>query len=87
MPFMGQKIIPWIVVLLGTAIPKPAWACAVCGLPAGDHAAHAFDTSILFMMAVPYTVCALAAVVGWCAYRNARRRARTQVRDGVGVRL
>jgi heme/copper-type cytochrome/quinol oxidase subunit 2 len=70
-----------------TITPKLVWACAVCGLPAGDHAAHAFDTSILFMMAVPYTVCAVAAVVGWCAYRNGRRRVRERMQKGAAARL
>lgn len=54
--------------------PELVRACAVCGLPPGDHEAHAFNTSVLFLMAVPYSICLIGAVVGYVAYRNACKR-------------
>lgn len=53
-----------------------AQACAVCGLPPGDPQAHAFHVSVLFLMAAPYSICLIGAVVGYLAYRNARKRRR-----------
>ncbi len=57
------------------AVARDAHACAMCGLPAGDVATHAYNTSVLFMMAVPYSIVAIGAVVGFFAYRNGRHRA------------
>ncbi len=62
-------------VALVAAAARDAHACAMCGLPAGDVATHAYNTSVLFMMAVPYSIVAIGAVVGFFAYRNGRRRA------------
>jgi hypothetical protein len=53
---------------------RDAHACAMCGLPPGDIATHAYNTSVLFMLSVPYAIVLVAAVVGFVAYRNACRR-------------
>jgi hypothetical protein len=61
-------------VALIPAVAGDAHACAMCGLPAGDIATHAYNTSVLFLLTVPYAIVASAVVVGYVAYRKARRR-------------
>lgn len=72
--FIGRKLMAMPAAVLVFAIPKMALACAMCGLPLGDHSTHAYNTSVLFMMAVPYSICAIGAVVAFFAYRNANKR-------------
>ncbi|HVA82260.1 MAG TPA: hypothetical protein VNF29_15135 [Candidatus Binataceae bacterium] len=49
-------------------------ACAMCGLSPGDHAIHAFNTSVLFMLAGPYlTMGAIGAII-YGAYRRSVRK-------------
>lgn len=55
-----------------TALPRIASACAVCGLGPNDVGGHAFNSSVLFMMAVPYTT---VLVVGGAIYLTWRRAA------------
>jgi hypothetical protein len=66
--------LPACAGLLITAIARNAYACAMCGLPPGDSATHAFAVSVLFMLAAPYTVLMVGAVVAFFAYRNGCRR-------------
>jgi hypothetical protein len=58
--------------ILGAA-PQIANACAMCGLSPGDHAGHAYNTSVLFMLASPYVSFAAIGGIGYLAYRRARR--------------
>ncbi len=74
-----KRIFPtkWIAApaaALLAASARDAHACAMCGLPAGDVATHAYNTSVLFLLSVPYAIVAAATVVGFVAYRNANRR-------------
>jgi hypothetical protein len=58
------------------AVPRIADACAMCGLPPGDTAGHAYNASVLFMLAGPYfTVLAIGAVV-FAMWKRAHRRPR-----------
>jgi len=70
----GYRIAGAIAAVVLAMAPRIAHACAMCGLPAGDHEAHAFNTSVLFMMLVPYSI--VAATVGgfYLAYRSGKRR-------------
>ena len=72
----------WLAALAAAVIAataRSAHACAMCGLPMGDVKTHAYNSSVLFMMAVPYSICAIGAVVAFFAYRNAcRRRAESE---------
>ena len=53
--------------------PKAAFACAMCGLSPGDHAGHAYNTSVLFMLVGPYfTVAAIGGII-FAAWRRANR--------------
>jgi hypothetical protein len=54
--------------------PRVASACAVCGLGPNDVGGHAFNTSVLFMMAVPYSTFALIAGAVFLTWRRAQRR-------------
>ena len=54
--------------------PRVANACAVCGLGPNDVGGHAFNSSVLFMMAVPYSTFAFIAGVVYLAWRRAHRR-------------
>lgn len=65
-------------------LPSLAYACAMCGLPAGDHQAHAFNTSVLFMMLVPYSIVLIIGAVLFFSYRSARRRLKRQATAKAG---
>ena len=62
-----------LAAVLGTAAPRIAHACAMCGLAPGDHAGHAYNTSVLFMLVSPYvSFFAIGGIVVY-AVRRARR--------------
>ena len=63
-----------IAVVLMAIAARNAYACATCGL-AGDPG---YTASVIFMMAVPYSLCLIGAVVAFFAYRNACRRRETE---------
>ena len=54
--------------------PQAANACAVCGLGPNDVGGHAFNSSVLFMMAVPYTTVALIGGAVYLTWRRGQRR-------------
>jgi hypothetical protein len=54
--------------------PRVANACAVCGLGPNDVGGHAFNKSVLFMMAVPYTTFAVIGGAVYLTWRRAHRR-------------
>ncbi len=54
--------------------PRVAGACAVCGLGPNDIGGHAFNNSVLFMMAVPYTTVAVVGGAVYLTWRRAHRR-------------
>ena len=56
------------------AAPKVASACAMCGLSPGDHAEHAFNTSVLFMLAGPYLTIGAVGGILYVAWRRAQHR-------------
>ena len=61
------------------AAPQFANACAMCGLSPGDSAGHAYNTSVLFMLAGPYiTVLAIGGIV-FAVWRRAQRKERATV--------
>ena len=56
------------------AAPQFANACAMCGLSPGDSAGHAYNTSVLFMLAGPYiTVLAIGGGIGLFVWKRAQR--------------
>ena len=60
------------------AAPQAAMACAMCGLPPGDHSSHAYNSSVLFMMIAPYAIVGGTALGLYVAYRHARARHRAE---------
>ncbi|MHB8382281.1 MAG: hypothetical protein ACYDC3_08060 [Candidatus Binataceae bacterium] len=54
-------------------------ACAMCGLSPGDHAIHAFNTSVLFMLAGPYVTMGAISAILYGAYRRSVRKQAAQV--------
>ena len=65
-----------------------AHACAVCiNGAAGDRLTDAFNWSVLFLMAMPYTI--LFSVIGFFfySYRRAEKRARGETEKGTFLRL
>jgi len=54
--------------------PRVASACAVCGLGPNDIGGHAFNNSVLFMMAIPYSTVALVGGAVYFTWRRAQRR-------------
>jgi hypothetical protein len=79
--FIGQmnvfrNCLPAIASVMAT--PALTHACAVCLTGAGeDPVTDAFNWSVLFLMATPYTV--VGAIVGWLIY--AKRRSAADVRS------
>ena len=72
-------------LVVGRALPAGAQACAMCGSAlADDPLGRAFSWSILFMMAVPYTVVGAAGAWLYYMYRRAPGRHRGDVIDLVG---
>lgn len=63
-----------ITAVMIAAAARSAYACAMCGLPLGDVKTHAYNSSVIFMMAVPYSIFLIGLVVAFFAYRNACRR-------------
>jgi hypothetical protein len=55
------------------AAPQIANACAMCGLSPNDPAGHAFNSSVLFMLASPYVSFAAIGGITYLVYRRARR--------------
>jgi hypothetical protein len=63
-----------IVAMIVAASPRIANACAMCGLSPGDHAGHAFNTSVLFMLASPYVSFAAIGGITYLVYRRSIRK-------------
>jgi hypothetical protein len=57
------------------AAPNIANACAMCGLPPNDPAGHAYNSSVLFMLASPYVSFAAIGGITYLVYRRSRREA------------
>lgn len=71
---MNRRVMFMILVLL--AVPAPLLACAVCltGGP-NDPVQDAFNWSVLFLMAAPYTIA--GSIAGWLVYSHRRSLPRT----------
>jgi len=54
--------------------PRVAVACAVCGLGPNDVGGHAFNSSVLFMIAAPYLTFAVVGGAMFWAYRAHRKQ-------------
>ena len=73
-------------LVVGRALPAGAQACAMCGSAlTNDPLGRAISWSILFMMAVPYTVVGAAGAWLYFMYRRAPGRHRGDVIDLVGA--
>ena len=76
---MKQKILtifPYACLAL-ILVPALAGACSVCVTGDNDPTANAFNWSVLFLMATPYTV--VGSIAGWLFYKY--RRAAAKPRD------
>jgi hypothetical protein len=65
-----------------------AYACAVCiNGAAGDRLTDAFNWSVIFLIAMPYTI--LFSVIGFFfySYRHAAKKARGETEKGALIRL
>ncbi len=77
---------PWAVLVLGIGAivmlsPWTAQACSVCGGSAlGTDPGTGFNSSILFLLAMPYVV--VGAIGGWLIYTY-RRGVGTEGKKGV----
>jgi hypothetical protein len=73
-------------LVVGRALPSAAQSCAMCGSALSDDPlGRAFSWSILFMMAVPYTVVGAAGAWLYYMHRRAPGRHRGDVIDLVDV--
>ena len=76
-----QKIISAIFALVTGLLTSVsvAQACSVCITGASDPTADAFNWSVFFLMAAPYSV--VASIAGWLFYthrRSAAKRAESE---------
>ena len=74
----SKKFLP----VLGSILlaPSLAHACAVCLTSAGnDSVRDAFNWSVLFLMAAPYTV--VGAIAGWLVYAKRRSTAKANTEN------
>ena len=75
---MLRRCFPSVIFVLASALFFPAivLACAVCvsGGGANDPLNDAFNWSVLFLMATPYTV--VGSVAGWLVYTHWRAAAK-----------
>lgn len=78
-----EKITAALAVSTIAAAPGIASACAMCGLSPGDHAGHAYNTSVLFMLAGPYVTFGLIGGLVLFIWHRAKRAAR--IEDGLAV--
>jgi len=69
----GTGIVAQAIAMVAAAAGV-ADACAMCGLSPGDHAIHAFNTSVLFMLAGPYVTLAAIGAILYGAYRRSVRK-------------
>ena len=67
-------IATWLFVVGMVIAPRIANACAVCGLGPNDTAGHAFNTSVLFMMGVPYSTVLIIGGAVYLVWRKASRQ-------------
>ena len=65
-----------ILSAIVAAAPRLANACATCGLSEGDHAFHAYKTSVLFMLVSPYASFAAIGGITYFVYRRSQRKDR-----------
>lgn len=70
------------VLLALVVAPALAAACSVCVTGDNDPTAHAFNWSVLFLIATPYTV--VGSIAGWLFYKY--RRAAGQSNDAAAGR-
>ena len=70
----GHKWWAALTITLMVAAARTAHACATCGMSAEDSKSHAYLSSVLFMMAIPYSIFLIGSVVAFFAYRTACRR-------------
>ncbi len=82
---LGLKSLMALAGAILLAAPAIAEACAMCGLPPGDHATFAFHTSVIFMMLSPYAVFAVLSTIVYLSWRNAMKKRRA-AGDDAGVR-
>ncbi|MBI2180593.1 MAG: hypothetical protein HYU31_07220 [Deltaproteobacteria bacterium] len=70
-----NTLLTWLLAGLAAALaPALAHACAVCLTGDGDPTADAFNWSVLFLMATPYTV--VGSIAGWLFYTYRRAAAK-----------
>ncbi len=76
MIFMLKRCFSTAILAVALLFPAAVWPCAVCltGAAANDPVADAFNWSVLFLMAAPYTI--VGSVGGWLAYTHWRAAAR-----------
>ncbi|HZC47037.1 MAG TPA: hypothetical protein VE243_11215 [Candidatus Acidoferrum sp.] len=75
-----------IVSSIVATVPRFANACATCGLSEGDHAFHAYKTSVLFMLASPYISFAAIGGITYYVYRRSMRQDRESTPPTIGKR-
>ncbi len=71
-----SAVVATTVAAIVAAAPRLANACAMCGLSPGDHAGHAYNSSVLFMLISPYVSFFAIGGVVYYVYRRSIRQDR-----------
>jgi hypothetical protein len=74
------------IAVIVAAAPRLANACAMCGLSPGDHAGHAYNTSVLFMLLSPYISFGIIGGITYYVYRRSTREDRESTTPTIGKR-
>lgn len=60
-----------LAALIASVLPRVIFACSVCFSDADDAVTHAFNGSVFFLLAAPYTIAGSIAACLVIAYRRA----------------
>jgi hypothetical protein len=74
------------IAAIVAAAPRLANACAMCGLSPGDHAGHAYNTSVLFMLLSPYISFGIIGGITYYVYRRSTSQDRESITPTIGKR-
>ncbi len=74
----------WIslsTALIASALPRIVFACSVCFSGDDDAVTHAFNGSVFFLLAAPYTIAGSIAACLVIAYRRAAAKREAEEKE------
>ncbi len=71
---IGRAIVTGAAAISAVPFARIAHACAMCGLSPGDVSGHAYNASVLFMLAGPYFTVLAIGGIAFAVWKRAQRR-------------